>query len=110
MQTADFVRAPFAASPDRRRNASPPRADGSGRLCAGPVRGAVRVVLSALTFGFASAATPEGLVSEPSAPKTHVLFIGADLALARGKQPLPLEDVTANYLVLKSNGKALQVP
>ena len=45
----------------------------------------------------------------PSPPKTHVLFVGADLAVEREKKFFAVDDVTATSLVIKSEGKPVEI-
>jgi len=45
----------------------------------------------------------------PPPPKTHVLFVGADIALEQGKTFQPVEDVTSAALVIKPEGKRVEV-
>ena len=48
--------------------------------------------------------------STETPPKTHVLFMGADLSLEKDKSVHPVEDVTATSLVIKRDGKLVNEP
>ena len=64
-----------------------------------------------LLFPVAVFATTDSLsVVVPAPPKTHVLFVGADIALEQGKTFQPVEDVTGTTLVIKPEGKRVDVP
>jgi hypothetical protein len=45
-----------------------------------------------------------------AAPKTHVLFIGADISLEKDKAAHPVEDVTHGAVVINSGSKQVNVP
>jgi len=64
----------------------------------------VCLVLTPLAVGLAFAAAPAG------APKTHVLFMGANIALERGKEVHPVADVTATAVVIKPGGQRVELP
>ncbi len=71
---------------------------------------AFRLTLATLGFGIAVAAeTPPSPAATP-APKTHTLFMGADLSVEKDKAYYPVEEVTASSLVIKPAGKPVKVP
>jgi len=59
--------------------------------------------------GVVFATTDSLSVVVPAPPKTHVLFVGADIALEQGKAFQPVEDVTSTALVIKPEGKRVEV-
>jgi hypothetical protein len=68
-------------------------------------------VLVSLSLATAIAADPAAApAAKPAAPKTHVLFMGADLVLEKDKNFFPIEDVTPTAVIFKADGKALKVP
>ena len=68
------------------------------------------LALVQLSLGNTFAARPEPAVNAPAAPKTHVLFMGADIALEKDQVFSPVEDVTERELVIKPGGKLVKVP
>lgn len=74
------------------------------------VRQALLAAVAALLFGNLSAATAKSRAPESDAPKTHVLFMGADISLERGNAVHLVNDVTSTALVIKPDGKRVDVP
>jgi len=70
---------------------------------------AICLTLASLSLGTTFAANPDPAAAT-AAPKTHVLFMGADIALEKDKVFHPVEDVTATSLVIKPGGKPVNVP
>jgi hypothetical protein len=70
----------------------------------------ISLALAPLSPGAAFAANPEPVAAATAAPKTHVLFMGADIALEKDKVFSPVEDVTEMALVIKPGGKLVKVP
>ena len=76
-----------------------------------------RVVLSAiflatalLSSGIVVFAADSAASAQPAAqPKTHVLFIGANIELERDKVFQPVEGATADAYLIKSDGKQVKV-
>ncbi len=68
------------------------------------------LVLCPLTLGIAFAANPPSPAPAVNAPKTHVLFMGADIALEKGKTYHPVEDVAGTTLVIRVGDKPVKVP
>ncbi len=66
--------------------------------------------LAPLSLGTALAATPPPASTPPSAPKTHVLFMGADISLKKDKDFHRVEDVTPGALVISPGGRRVEVP
>jgi hypothetical protein len=70
------------------------------------------VALPLLNFGttttFAADTTPS--TDSTIARQTHVLFMGADIALEKDRKFHRVEDVTATSLVIKPGGKVVNVP
>ena len=81
-------------------------------------RAGLLVALSFISFppaagaAAASSQPPTADASGPGGapPKTHVLFIGADIAVEKDKVFHPVEDVTGNALVIKPGGQPVNVP
>jgi hypothetical protein len=70
-----------------------------------------QAALASLSFSAAFAAAPASSASANAAPKTHVLFMGADIAVERDKTFHRVEDVTPVALVIKpGGGKPVIVP
>ena len=67
-------------------------------------------MLAPLSLSLTFAADPEPSSAAKAAPKTHVLFMGADLALEKDKVFTPVADVTADAVVIKPDGKTVNVP
>lgn len=66
---------------------------------------AVAVGSVPLMFAAGSTAQP------PASPaKTHVLFLGADIALENNRVPHRVEDVTATQVLIREEGKVVPVP
>lgn len=78
-----------------------------------PVRCQIAVVCF-VTFvplfaGVAFATEPVG-APPTETPKTHVLFMGAELAMERGRTFHPVEDVTATDVVIRPEGEEIRLP
>lgn len=86
------------------------------RASPSPVHRAARIVffvaLAPLGLGTATAiaagAAPANATT--AAPKTHVLFMGADITVEKDKEFHRVEDVTASSLIIKPAGKPVAVP
>lgn len=63
----------------------------------------------ALMLGTGFAAEPVGAVPK-EAPKTHVLFMGADISVEQGRALHPLVDATDYALIVRMDDKPLEVP
>lgn len=68
------------------------------------------VALALPALGPVFAAEPAPGASTAAAPKTHVLFMGTNLALEKDKKFHPIEDVTARDVIIKPDGKPVEVP
>jgi hypothetical protein len=66
--------------------------------------------LAVLCVGTAFAADPQPAPAATDAPKTHVLFMGADIAVENEKNFHPVEDVTASGILIKQGKKMAKVP
>jgi hypothetical protein len=75
-------------------------------LVASPVWLLCLMAFPALTFP-APAAMPDGVKAEP---KTHTLFMGADLSIEQGKVLCRVQDVVGGSFVIKVDGKAVKIP
>ena len=64
------------------------------------------VTLPALAFP-ALAAVPDGVNAEP---KTHTLFMGADLSIEQNKTLYRVQDVVGGSFVINVDGKAVKIP
>lgn len=56
------------------------------------------------------AAEPMDASAPAEAPKIHVLFMGADLAMEKNRAFHPVEDVTTNDVVIRPDGKEVRLP
>ncbi|HEX2851964.1 MAG TPA: hypothetical protein VHO24_01910 [Opitutaceae bacterium] len=69
------------------------------------------LALAALAVPGAFGASPVSSVPiETAAPKTHVLFVGADFSVEQNRRFYPVEDVTPGAVVIKPGNKAVNVP
>jgi hypothetical protein len=69
------------------------------------------MVLAPLSIAVALAGDPPPTSpANPPAPKTHVLFMGAEIAVEKDKTFHAVEDVTSTALVIRPGGKAVNVP
>jgi len=75
------------------------------RLLLRPILGVAAFVLPALMAAAGETAPP----APPAAP-SHVLYMGADLSVARGKKLYRVEDVTGSEFRIKINGEEVLVP
>lgn len=66
-------------------------------------------MLAPLFVGAAFAADPVG-AAPAETPQTHVLFMGAELAMEKGRTFYPVEDVTATDLVIRPDGEEVRLP
>lgn len=73
-----------------------------------PARG--RLVLAMLAAGTGFAATPESNTVAMDVPMTHVLFMGADISVAKGNELHPVEDVTDSAFIIRVDGQPMKVP
>lgn len=78
-----------------------------------PIRRRIALVCSgALATLFVGVAIAAGPVGAPPAepPKTHVLFMGADISVEQGRALHPLMDATDFALIVRMDDKPLEVP
>lgn len=71
--------------------------------------GTAVLCLTMLVTGSVAAADPLG-AAPTEAPKTHVLFMGADISVEQGRALHPLIDATDYALIVRMDDKPLQVP
>lgn len=66
--------------------------------------------LAQLGLGTAFAADADTSSTTAAAPKTHVLFMGANISVEKNKAFYPVADVTPTALLIEMDGKQVQVP
>jgi len=74
-----------------------------------PAQAGFAWALASLIIGNAFATNPARSPAA-AAPKTHVLFMGADIAVEKDKAYHQVEDVTWSALVIRPDGKTVNVP
>jgi hypothetical protein len=70
----------------------------------------IRAALAQFSIATTFSAEPSPSAALEAAPKTHVLFMGADIEVEKDKEFYPVQDVTPSSLVIELNGKPAQVP
>ncbi|HUG09421.1 MAG TPA: hypothetical protein VMM36_00320 [Opitutaceae bacterium] len=76
--------------------------------CAANAGYLVAMSLFCLATIFAAEPAPAGTL--PEIPKTHVLFMGADISLERDKEFHPVEKVTGASITIRRDGTLVRVP